>query len=154
MSKNYFNSITTLEDVREQFLNHISGSKKPSKAFFEQYLETATKFQNEHISMAGKQYQKEAKCSPADFAKMVIAIKEFKGVKLELVGRYLWASGATYNYKAELKNYGFIWNRKRSCWMWQDLGTGRGLKSSLDTESLKAKYGASTVYDNTEAQTA
>lgn len=150
MSKKYFSNIVTLEDVREQFLAHLATTKKPSKAFFEQYLENANKFKSAHISMAGKLYQKEAKTSADDFAMMVLTIKNMDGVKLELVGRYLWASGKTYNFKAELKKYGFIWNRKRNCWMWEDLGNGKGLKSELDTASLKSKYGARTVYDNTE----
>ncbi len=153
MSKKYFSNIKTLEDVREQFLAYLATTKRPSKAFFEQYLENAVKYQSEHISMAGKQYQKSAKTAPDEFAAMVLAIKNMQGVKLELVGRYLWASGATYNFKSELKKYGFIWNRKRSVWMWEDLGNGKGLKSSLDTDSLKAKYGASTIYDN-EVKTA
>ena len=147
MGKKYFSNIATLEDVRQQFLAHIATGKKPSKAFFEQYLTVAEQFKSEHVSMEGKSFKREAKTSAEDFAKMVLSIKTMQGVKLELVGRYLWASGNTYSFKNDLKNYGFIWNRKRSVWMWQDLGTGKGLSSKLDTESLKSKYGASIIYD-------
>ena len=73
----------------------------------------------------------------AKFAE-VIAVE---GLIVELVGRWVWVTGETFNFKDKLKAAGFWWASKKRAWYWHaPEDSVRGGRKTL--EQIKATYGA------------
>ena len=83
--------------------------------------------------------------------KIVQALKlKMRGVRIELVGSWIWLSGNTKPYKDLLgKNgLGFRWSGKRKMWYYtQTTYRRRASKASFD--AIRQKYG-STTYQNAD----
>lgn len=77
-----------------------------------------------------------------EVAAKVAQIISLQGIIVELVGRWVWVTGKTYEVKAALKAAGFFWASKKYAWYWhkpEDACTSRSKKS---LEEIKAKYGS------------
>ncbi len=69
-------------------------------------------------------------------------IKSNIDVEISLIGNWIWITGETKQYRAELKKMGCKWHAKRLCWYWND-NTKRKYRYSSKTslEELAEKYG-------------
>ena len=78
-------------------------------------------------------------------AAKVAEIVGLEGLVLEIVGKWLWVSGNTFNHRAALKQAGLFFASKKLAWYWHtpEDSVARGGKKSL--EEIRAKYGAKTV---------
>lgn len=50
---------------------------------------------------------------------IIMKTTSMKGITVELCGAWLWFSGATYLYKADLKAAGCYWAPKKMMWYWR-----------------------------------
>lgn len=69
-------------------------------------------------------------------------IKHFEGLKAEVCGAWLWLSGNTYEYKSQLKEYGFKWAPKKKQWYWHDGSYRKKSKRVLEMSEIRALYGS------------
>ena len=87
----------------------------------------------------------EAVSMDAELAAKVAEVIVLKGIILELVGRWLWATGETFAVKGELKAAGFFWAAKKCAWYYRKPEDGGARRSNLSLFEIKAKYGAKNV---------
>ena len=71
---------------------------------------------------------------------------KMEGVKIMLIGTWVWVVGETKPFKDSLKAIGCKWHATRSCWYFT-AKPYRGFYSKNGLESLAAKYGYSDVSD-------
>ena len=62
-------------------------------------------------------------------------------VEIALVGKWIWISGETYDYKKELKAAGCKWHGKRKMWYWRKETGKRRYASKVSFEDIAAQYG-------------
>ena len=67
---------------------------------------------------------------------------EFDGVELEICGSWLWASGCTYPFRAELKNAGFRFSSNKKMWYWHDGEYRRHSKKNLAMDEIRDRHGS------------
>lgn len=72
------------------------------------------------------------------------ALKEIKGVDVELCGTWLWIDGNTYEAKEQLKALGCRWSRNKKRWYWHD-GKRKWGNGKTHMEDIRAKYGSEWV---------
>lgn len=84
---------------------------------------------------------------PADFVAILDKLIRLDGLTLEIVGSWLWISGATYAHREALKEAGCRWSSGKKSWYWHpginDTDKRRGSRVSMDT--LRSRFG-SDVY--------
>lgn len=67
------------------------------------------------------------------------------GIKIELVGSWIWVSGNTYANKTKLKEIGCQWAPKKMLWYYRSEEHRTASHGKLSYEEIKAKYGSKDV---------
>ncbi|MBE9117269.1 hypothetical protein IQ249_15315 [Lusitaniella coriacea LEGE 07157] len=84
-------------------------------------------------------YNEERESAIADKLAEVIG-RNLPGIRIMLVGTWLWIDGETRPLKEQLKELGFRWHTKRQKWYWNS-GSYRSRNSNADFSHIAAKYG-------------
>ena len=69
-------------------------------------------------------------------------IKFFVGIKVELIGTWLWVSGETRTYKEQLKEYGFKWSKNKTSWYYHEGTYRRRSKKDFDMDAIRGMHGS------------
>ena len=69
----------------------------------------------------------------------------FKGILVEICGRWAWFTGETWRYKKQLKEFGCFWSGKKRAWYWRPQDEKRKRWSSMSLEEIRGKYGSKVV---------
>jgi len=74
-------------------------------------------------------------------AEVLRKIIGLEGIEIELVGRWIWVTGDTFNVREVLKSAGLKWASKKRAWYWHTPEDRmRGGKKSLD--QIRQTYGS------------
>ena len=84
-------------------------------------------------------YNEERESAVADKLAEVIG-RNLPGIRIMLVGTWLWIGGDTKPVKTQLKELGFKWHNERTLWFW-NTGSYRRGKSNADFSAIALKYG-------------
>jgi CTP synthase (UTP-ammonia lyase) len=68
-----------------------------------------------------------------------------EGLRLEIVGKWLWLSGATFSVKEALKELGFRYSPDKKSWYWRSESDRSSNEKPIPLDMIKEKYGASLV---------
>lgn len=68
-----------------------------------------------------------------------------EGIKLEIVGKYLWLSGATFAVRESLKQLGFRYSPDKKSWYWRAEADKSSNTNPMPFEMIREKYGANVV---------
>jgi len=68
-----------------------------------------------------------------------------EGLKLEIVGKYLWLSGATFAVKEGLKQLGFRYSPDKKSWYWRAEADRSSNTKPIPLEMIRSKYGTAEV---------
>ena len=69
----------------------------------------------------------------------------FSDITIELCGSWIWLSGNTYQYKAELKEIGFKWASKKKQWYFHTEAFRKKGHKALSMEDIRNYYGSTEV---------
>ena len=146
--KNYFEGCKSLDEVKAAYRrlakeNHpdCGGDTATMQEINRQYAAAV-----ENIKRTGSAADRAhaAQEVPEEFVAAVNAVVGLKGVVLELVGAWLWATGDTRQHKDALKAAGYKWASKKKAWYWHPIwAASAGSKMSLD--QIRDKYGAERI---------
>lgn len=67
------------------------------------------------------------------------------GLKLEIVGKWLWLSGATYTVREGLKQLGFRYSPDKKSWYWRAEEDRSTNEKPIPLEMIKEKFGSQQV---------
>jgi hypothetical protein len=102
----------------------------------------------------GEQARKAKKTTPLTetMQNMIDKIKTFSGLKIEIIGSWLWVSGETKPVKEELKKSGFSFSFNKKSWYYHEDTYRKRSKKNFSLNDLRNLHGAEEV--KTEKQTA
>lgn len=80
-------------------------------------------------------------------AAKVAEIISLEGLIVELCGRWVWVTGETFKWKAQLKQAAFRWASKKSAWYWHREGDHPGKHRAWTLERIKAVHGSTRLQD-------
>lgn len=150
MKTKYFSDCKTIEEAKRLYhklaVKHhpdLGGDLETMQAINAEYDTIAERLKNIHESADGKQYtaQTENTEIPSDFRDIINSIIHFKGVNIELVGRWIWLTGNTYSYKEHIKKLGFSYASAKKAWYWHALEDSTVNRKHMTLEQIKEKYG-------------
>jgi hypothetical protein len=68
-----------------------------------------------------------------------------EGLKLEVLGKYLWLSGSTFAVREGLKQLGFRYSPDKKSWYWRAEADRSSNTKPIPLEMIREKYGANVV---------
>jgi len=96
------------------------------------------------------EYHYNAKVERAAMEKVLEILGAGLGVKVELIGTWVWVSGNTRPVKDQLKALGLRWHGKRVMWYWHTPSYKRRY-SGVSTDTLRRAYGSRTFEEDSLA---
>lgn len=145
----YFNDCKTIDEVKAKY-KQLAKENHPDLGG-----DTATmQAINVEYAYACAYILKEANLSPEDNDEGIRLSEEYRavierlmalsGILVEVVGNWIWVTGATYPVRKELKEIGLFFASKKLAWYFrsEEFKT-TGSKKSL--EEIRAKYGSEKV---------
>lgn len=149
----YFNNINTIEELKSRFFKLAKelhpdngGSAEEFSAMRAEYEKLFERLKNTHRSADGGTYTKESAEVPAEFADIIEKIIHFQGVKIEIIGSWIWCSGNTKPHAEELKNLHFLFSRSKKAWFYKGADAHKTRRAYCKTlDKVREKYGSQTV---------
>ncbi len=78
-----------------------------------------------------------------DFMDIIDHLIKMDGLQVELCGSWLWITGDTYRYRAELKACGCRWSSSKKKWYWRPAESGyQGKHKAKTMEEIRERYGS------------
>jgi len=68
-----------------------------------------------------------------------------EGLRLEIVGKWLWLSGTTFAVKEALKELGFRYSPDKKSWYWRSEKDRSSNEKPIPIDMIREKYGVSVV---------
>jgi len=73
-------------------------------------------------------------------------IVNLEGVKIEILGVWIWVTGNTYPHKDELRRQGFFFSKNKTAWYYRNENEkGRWKFSGKPLDDIRHKYGSHEV---------
>jgi hypothetical protein len=85
------------------------------------------------------------KVSLADVIKNLHEKVNPEGLRLEIVGRWLWLSGATFAVKEALKELGFRYSPDKKSWYWRNEADRSSNEKPIPLDMIREKFGSQQV---------
>lgn len=149
----YFGNCETIEDVKAEFKKwakklhpDCGGDEAEFVKMKAEYDEVFEALKYTFRNAQGATYTKETTDENAEaYAEVVLKMMKMEGVKVELIGTWLWATGATKAYKDELKALGFKWSAKKCAWSWHSSPYYRHSRRKTTMDDIRRTYGTETL---------
>lgn len=151
----WFKDCKTIEDAKELYKklcrtfhpdlneNDTTETMKSINNEFEQVFKT---LQNKHRAdntdtTADRENRAETTETPAEFMTIINTLVGCEGLTIELVGRWIWLTGNTYQYKDTIKGLGFRWANAKKAWYFRNEKDACRSCKGPSLGKIKNKYG-------------
>lgn len=149
----YFNECETIEDVKKAFKQWVKklhpdcgGNAEEFCEMKNEYDKVFEEFKYTFRNHKGQTYTKQTTTENAEeYADIILAMMKMQGVKVELIGTWLWATGNTKLYKEELKALGFRYSSKKKAWSWHSGTYYRRSRIKTSMDDIRNYYGTDTL---------
>ncbi len=167
--KAYFNNVQTLDELRKQYKDLLkkyhpdneNGSEEIAKAINTEYERLFKILKDKHTSKQNNSSEHTAN-GKADsttsydnmrynfeedelLREMLQKVIHFSDITIEIIGNWIWISGNTYQYKKELKEFGFKFAGQKKCWYWHSEAFKKRSHKVLSMDDIRNYYGSTEV---------
>jgi len=145
----FFAECKTLEDLKKlyhklavKFHPDLGGDPEVMKAINNEYDEVFPKLKNIHFSNTKQEYYTKETDESADFFKDIIdKLIKMDGLKIEVVGCFIWLSGNTMDYKDKIKEMSFKWSANKKMWYLAPKGYRKFSNKNFTYDDICGMYG-------------
>lgn len=150
----YFKHCKTIEDVKATFKElakklhpDCGGNAEEFKAMMQEYKIAFDRLKNIHTNSKGETYEsKKASTETAEqFAEIIGAIIHLEGIKIEIIGTWVWVTGNTYEYRGIFKQAGFTWSKSKKAWYHAGEKLEGKRRGQYTMKQLRSKWGTEEI---------
>lgn len=162
----YFKNVQTLDELRKQYRDLLkkyhpdneNGSEEITKAVnaeYERLFKVLKDRHARHQNSSTEHTDDDSKTSYDDMKynfeedellrEMLQKVIYFSDITIEIIGNWIWISGNTYQYRKELKEFGFKFAGKKKCWYWHSEAFRKRSRKSLSMNDIRNYYGSTEV---------
>lgn len=148
----YFKGCKTIEDVKSAFKEYAKrlhpdcgGDAEQFKNMMQDYSKAFERLKRVHVNASGETYEKETTETPEQFADIIEKIIHFDGVKIEIIGSWIWLSRSTMLYKDDIKAAGFWWSKSKKAWYYSGDDHHGRRRGHYSMSGLRQKWGTMEV---------
>lgn len=140
----YFTNVNTLEELKKQY-KKLALQYHPDKGGkTEEFQNINNEYENLLKKINIENNVKESEINIDEFREIINKIIFFD-IEIEIIGKWIWLSGNTKQYKEELKKIGFKWASKKVMWYWRKEENICKSRSKLSIDEIRTKYGSNKV---------
>ena len=144
----YFAGIKTLLVLKARYrelckIHHpdLGGDTATMQAINAEY-DTALRYVHDD---KGETLNEEAQGVERDLMEVINKIVALQGLVIEVTGRWIWVTGATYQYRETLKNLAFRWAHKKCAWYWRPADAIVKNRHPLTLDQIRSKFGSINI---------
>ena len=148
----YFTYCKTVEELKKAYHKAAAelhpdngGSEAEFKEMQQEYQEAFARLKNTHATASGDTYTKESSEKATDFMDIIDRIIHFNGIKIEIIGSWIWLSGNTMAYKDDIKAAGFWWSKSKRAWYYNGDNRKSRRRGRYSMDKLREKWGSEEV---------
>lgn len=145
----YFSGLQTREEIRAKFVQLAKalhpdngGNAEDFKAMMQEY-QTAYNTASESKTEAGK--ERTVNYDSFKFANIINSIITFDGIKIEIIGSWIWVSGNSFAYHEQLKALNFFWSKSKKAWYFTGDDKFSYKRGSYNMKQLRQKWGTAEI---------
>jgi len=159
----YFVNIKTLEELKATYrkfamINHpdVGGDTATMQAINNEYDIVFEIVKSFHVNKDGETYTKATNETPEQFRETINALLRLRmpDVTIEIIGCFLWVSGATKPFKDDIKALGFRWATNKSSWYIAPENYRKHNGKQYTMSDIRGMFGSSDIANEYEAQRA
>lgn len=157
----YFEGCRTAEDVKARYREcakklhpDCGGNAADFRAMMEEYKVIFDRLKTVHVNQAGETYEKETDETPEAFADIINKVIHLDGVTVEIIGAWVWLTGATMLYKDDIKKAGFWWSKSKKAWYWNGSERKSRRRGRYSMKGLRNHWGSRTVEEEEQKRLA
>ena len=151
----YFTNCNCIEDVKQVYKQlclkwHPDIAKEDTTAVMQEinaeYEIAFAKWKNIHRAANGEEYTVDSTTeAPNEFSDVINKIISLQGIRIEIIGSWVWVFGNTYEHKEVLKNAGFRYCSNKKAWTWHKEDVCKKTRKTLSISEIKNIYGSQEV---------
>jgi len=150
----YFTSCKTIEDVKKVYHQEAKrlhpdagGNAADFREMMAEYKIIFERLKNIHTNSKGETYTKEEETTetPEEYANIINSIIKMQGVKIEIIGTWIWCTGNTRAYAEDLKGAGFWWSKTKKAWYHNGSTTYKKRRGRYSMNQLRSRWGSQEI---------
>lgn len=153
MKTTFFKGCTCIEDAKQLYKEFclkwhpdVSKEKNATETMQEinaEWENVFAKLKDVHKNAKGETYTAKESTSETfdEYRDILEKIIHFQGVKIEIIGTWVWVSGDTKPYKDTLKEMKFRWSPNKTAWAWHRDPYKKKSKNKFDMNGLRNMWG-------------
>jgi len=150
---NWFNGCRTLDEVKalykqlaKQYHPDLGGDTETMQSINREFRDVSARIVN-GSGLSEQETADEIRLSE-EYRQAIEKIIHLDGITIEVVHRWIWATGLTRKHKDALKEAGYFFASKKLAWYFRtdEYKVRKGGQKSLD--EIRAKYGSEVVSRN------
>lgn len=157
----FFEKCKSSEDLKEEYrrlamLHHPDrgGKTETMQAINNEYEIAFKRLKDIHRSVKNENETytaaEETTETAAEFMDIINQIINLDGIKIELIGRWIWIFGNTYMHRETLKKIGFRWANEKKAWTWHKEEDSKRSHKKIDIDTIRGMFG-STEFETRKA---
>ena len=162
----YFTNCKTIEEAKALYKklakeNHpdLGGDTETMKAINTEFEKVFELLKNKHTGANNTTYTAKSNSNEtaAEFMDIINKLIHCNGLIIELVGRWIWLTGNTYEYRNIIKSLGFTWATRKKAWYWRKEEDRSFNHKEMTLNEIRSLYGSQifeTEKDNKKRLTA
>jgi len=147
MKTNYFENCKTLQEVKLLF-KKLAFEHHPDRGGNTQIMQDINAEYQNIIKNKMFDFSENTEEQQHDFIKypeIINKIVGLEGITIEIIGNWIWVSGNTYPYRAQLKEAGLFFAHKKVMWYYRPEDYKSTNRKPKDIEEIRTKYGSDVV---------
>lgn len=160
MTNKYFNSVSTLEELRKQYKELLKQYHPDNNGDVTIMQEINAEYDILFKLLKDKHNRSETESNDnkSDYNNMKYDFEEdiklrnilnkiikFSDITIEVCGSWIWVAGNTYQYRKEFKELGFKWASQKHQWYWHSEAFQKKSRKTLSMNEIRNYYGSTEV---------
>lgn len=155
----WFNNPQTLEELKKQYkklaIKHHpdrGGNTADMQQINNEYDKLFEKLKDIHTTADGKTYtaQQTTTETPEEFRNIIDVLIRLDGIKIEVIGSWLWVTGNTFIQRDTLKSMKFRFSKSKTAWYFHGNDYHKTSKKTFTLEQIRSLYGSEVVTGDPE----
>lgn len=141
----FFDSLSTVEAIKSEYRQlakqhhpDLGGNAETMKELNCQYHEALKACDGQ---LRDKHTYKYREAVEHEVMNKLLELLKLRGLKIALIGYWIWVTGDTKPNKEALKAAGLFWHRERKCWYYKPQDWKSSYRSKESLNELAKKYG-------------
>lgn len=154
----WFNNPKSLEELKKEYKrlaleNHPDvngGSDYNMKEINAEYDTLFALLKNVHQNVNGETYtaKTESTETPDEFKNIINALINLPGIKIEIIGNWIWITGNTYPHRKALKELRFRFSKSKTAWYFHTSDYKKNNNKIFTMDQIRDLWGSETITDN------